>query len=429
LFRRIIAIAIVTVAVATATAVTALGQHAATPSTRHHSKSGRSRSTGASRPSTTTATGLAPSSTTTSSTTTSNTEAATSSDSASQLVRPSEKATQIGLVALKNRDQALAVLHRFGKRALWAYSPREHRFESTLNYDPPGGATLYTTKAASIAVPSGPVPHRGHPGHAGSTGRTSTSRTSPSTSTTTSTTAAPATTTTTAPVVNQANTAAASSAPTPLGVGGTWRLTFDDEFSNDSSLNTAVWTPYWFSNGSTSNDTTMDSSNVSLSGGTLNLTLNGTGGLVSTNPSDGVAGHTGYQFTYGFVEARIYLPPSGSAVANWPAFWTVGQNWPTDGELDVMEGLSGQACFHFHDSSGGPGTCASGNFTGWHTYGADWEPGSVTCYYDGQEIGSVTTGITSEPMYLILENSGGSDGGPTVQPSVMKVQYVRVWQH
>ena len=198
-------------------------------------------------------------------------------------------------------------------------------------------------------------------------------------------------------------------------------MIFDDEF-NATSLDTSKWAPYWFSNGASQNNTTMESSNVSESGGTLNLTLSGSSGaIVSSNPSAG----GNFQFTYGAVEARMYLPASGSQVANWPAFWTDGQSWPTDGEMDVMEGLSGPACYHFHDPAGGPGGCASGNFSGWHTFGANWQAGSVTYYYDGKQVGTISSGITSSPMYLILENSSGS---PSVTPSTVKVDYVRVWQ-
>jgi hypothetical protein len=213
----------------------------------------------------------------------------------------------------------------------------------------------------------------------------------------------------------------------PLGVSGSWKLIFDDEF-NGSALDTNTWAPYWFANGDESNGTTMESSNVSMSGGTLNLTLTtaGTGALVSTNPSGGAS--PGFQFTYGFLEARIFLPGSGSEIANWPAWWADGQNWPADGEIDVIEGLGGTAAYHFHDPSGGPGSSVSGNYTGWHTYGADWQPGSVTYYYDGVAVGSITSGITSAPMYLILENSGGSYSGPTVEPATMQVDYARVWQ-
>ncbi|MCG6500424.1 family 16 glycosylhydrolase, partial [Kitasatospora sp. A2-31] len=205
------------------------------------------------------------------------------------------------------------------------------------------------------------------------------------------------------------------------------------------SLDGSKWNPNWFGcatcttppvNGAES--AAYAPSQISESGGSLHLkaeqkpaTVNGknyayTSGLVNTN---GKA-----QFTYGAFEARIYLPASGSQVANWPAFWTDGQNWPADGELDVMEGLSGQACYHFHSPSGGPGGCAPGNYSGWHTFGADWQPGSVTYYYDGVKVGQITSGITSAPMYLILNNAVYASG-PTVTPADMQVDYVRVWQH
>lgn len=314
------------------------------------------------------------------------------------------------LVALKSRRQAAEVRRRFGRKALWAWDGARGRFRSTVNYPPARGATLYTPAARYAEAVS----------HAGSATARVAHRAKPARRRA----GAPATTTTTT-----TDGAPRSIGTSPPGAGP-WNLVFDDEF-NGSSLDTAAWAPLWFSNGSNQNGTTMESSNVSVSGGNLNLELasNGTGALVSTNPSDGVAGHRGFQFSYGYVEARIYLPASGSTVANWPAFWTDGQSWPADGELDVVEGLSGQACFHFHSSSGGPGGCATGGFAGWHTFGADWEPGKVTYYYDGQAVGTITTGITSQPMYLILENSDGSSGGTVVAPSDMLVDWVRVWQH
>jgi carbohydrate binding protein with CBM4/9 domain/glycosyl hydrolase family 16 len=218
-----------------------------------------------------------------------------------------------------------------------------------------------------------------------------------------------------------------SGTPSPLGVSGTWTLIFDDEFT-ESALDTTRWAPYWFSDGDSSNGTPMESTNVAVSGGYLDLTLtsSGTGGLVSTNPSGGAS--PGFQFTYGFMEARIDLPGSGTEIANWPAWWADGQDWPTDGEIDVVEGLGGTAAYHFHDPSGGPGASVSGNYTGWHTFGANWQPGSVTYYYDGKAVGSITSGITSAPMYLLLENSGGAYSGPSVRPATMQVDYVRVWQ-
>jgi beta-glucanase (GH16 family) len=69
-----------------------------------------------------------------------------------------------------------------------------------------------------------------------------------------------------------------------------------------------------------------------------------------------------------------------------------------------------------------------GAYTGWHTYGADWEPGVVNYYYDGVLVGSTKSGVTSSPMYLILDYAVGRWGGPVKAPATMKVDYVRVWR-
>ena len=47
-----------------------------------------------------------------------------------------------------------------------------------------------------------------------------------------------------------------------------------------------------------------------------------------------------------------------------------------DGEIDLLEGLQGSACYHWHGPRRvGYGACPSGTFTGgWHTFGVDWEP-------------------------------------------------------
>jgi hypothetical protein len=307
-----------------------------------------------------------------------------------------------------------------------------------------------THQTVNTSIPSTAIPSATNP-------TTNTNDvTSPSTTATTPVTATPkktvvstkkAITPTVSASLTTSNTSNSSSSPlpvdqvitpavtpiVPLGVSGNWNLIFDDEFNKDSSLNTTTWSPDWFGSGNTQNGTKMLSSNVIVSGGYLNLDASGaegaSGSIISTNPDDYQTGHTGFQYTYGFAEAKIDLPASGSKIANWPAFWADGQDWPTDGEMDIMEGLGGSACYHFHDTSGAPGACVSGNYTGWHTFGANWQPGSVTYYYDGVEVGQITTGITSEPMFLMLENSTGSYGNlPVTTPSDMKVAYVRVWQ-
>lgn len=224
----------------------------------------------------------------------------------------------------------------------------------------------------------------------------------------------------------------------PVGIPGAWTKKFSDEFTGTNLAGT--WTPGWFGSGVTSpvnsaEQACYDSRQVTLPGdGTLHLkaaarpsvcggkSKPNTGSLVNTNGK--------FQYRYGVVEWRAYIPASGTRIANWPGLWSNGQNWPKDGENDTMEGLGGSACFHFHSPSGGPGKCAPGNYTGWHTFASDWEPGRVTYYYDGVRVGQITTGVTSSPQYLIMDNTVSSSiGGPTVLPRDMLVDYVRVWQH
>jgi beta-glucanase (GH16 family) len=282
-------------------------------------------------------------------------------------------------------------------------------------------------RAASAAAPTVRFPRR----TTTTLPTTTTLRTSTTTSTSTTlagTTTTTGSTTTTGP---GSTTTTQGSGVQPLGDPGGWHIILDDEFSQDGSLNTSLWTPYWFVNGGTQNGTVMEASNVSISGGELDLTLaaNKTGALVSSNPDDGVPGHVGFQFTYGYAEARIYLPGVSGLAANWAAFWTDGQSWPADGEMDIMETLNGHACYHFHSNGGGPGACAGGDYTGWHTFGAEWDANQVLYFYDGVKVGTIASGITGMPMYLILENSlSGAYGGPSVIPATVQVSYVRVWQ-
>jgi beta-glucanase (GH16 family) len=236
-----------------------------------------------------------------------------------------------------------------------------------------------------------------------------------------------------------------SGQPGPPGDPSTWHSIFDDEF-NGTSLNTADWSTGWYGNGITGPISTTDElecydpSHVVEGSGEIDLNLTATpetcptgSGPINEQYDSGMITTNGkFDYTYGYMEARVWMPGT-SAVTDWPAVWAQGQagNWPVNGELDVVEGLGGSACWHFHDPSGGPGGCASGNFAaGWHTFGADWEPGSVTWYYDGIDVGSVTSGVTSSPMYVLMNLAVDHTYGGAIQaPATMRIDYLRIWQH
>ena len=232
--------------------------------------------------------------------------------------------------------------------------------------------------------------------------------------------------------------------PEPVGISGNWKLVLDSEFTGNS-LNTSIWRVGWFGNGMTSPMTSTQEdcyspSNVTFPGdGTMHLSVTSspstcggvsypyTGALVSTNPAEFRAGG-GFQYTYGALEVRAYVPPDGTLLADWPGVWADGQSWPADGEDDLMEGLFGQACATFHNLLGVTRLCDKTLAPGWHTFASDWEPGSITYYYDGVSIGTVTTGVTSDPMFIILDNTVHTNEANVTEPAVMQVQYVRVWQ-
>ena len=218
----------------------------------------------------------------------------------------------------------------------------------------------------------------------------------------------------------------------PANLNAPTNLVFDDEFDT-GSLNTSVWSPDWFGNGNIQNDTVMDSSNVSVDSNGLELKLNSdsTGAIVSSNPSDGQPGHTGFQIapTPGqsvYVEYTATLPSTNGVIANWPGLWLTGQDWPVTGEIDVMEGFSTS---QYHIESGpNPNDVANpggvgGTTAGTHTYGVLWTTTGVTFVYDGQVVGTLSASL-SGPMYLVMENSLGS---PTLLGATMTVRDVRVW--
>jgi hypothetical protein len=230
----------------------------------------------------------------------------------------------------------------------------------------------------------------------------------------------------------------------PTGSAGPYTSLLSDDF-NGTSLNPAIWGLGWQgSSGITPpiNSGVSPQNNaayVSVSGGMLNLKVDGSYGGCVTSNTNGTGGTSGFEFTYpAAIEFRANLPQrSGGGVANWCALWTDGQNWPTDGEIDVLESLGPNPppaagdwnAYHVHDSTGGgAGTGATHNLTppyGWHTFGALWTASQVKFYYDGSLVGTVATAGFRGPHYIVMVNTFNTT---LDAPTTMQVDWVRVWQ-
>ena len=243
--------------------------------------------------------------------------------------------------------------------------------------------------------------------------------------------------------------------------GSTWNLVFADDFNN-SALDTSKWHTcfYWAPTTCTiesNNELELYTpNNVSLANGALKLqarkqsdvgwngkTYGYTSGMVSTggSPWSSPAKAPGFTFTYGYVESRVMVP-GGKGL--WPALWLLpnDHSWPP--EIDVMEILGDQPAethmnYHYTKSDGSHGNVGNAwtgpDFSaGWHTFGVDWQPGSLVWYVDGVERFRFTgTQVTSKASYVLLNlavggNWPGSPDASTAFPADYLVDYVRVWQ-
>jgi hypothetical protein len=224
----------------------------------------------------------------------------------------------------------------------------------------------------------------------------------------------------------------------PVRVGA---LMFSDEF-NGTKLNSSKWSTCWWPNAFSAasnrcgemNESTTVKSNVKVGGGVVTLAQSGrdSGALIDTDPAQG---RRGFQFTKGYAEARVYFPGSGETVYNWPAWWTVGANYPARGENDIAEGL-GEMTVNYHGSACSvnygqvPGVWVNGFHTyGLHRYRTASGQTRSDVYFDGKRVKSYRVCDGLAPQYLIL-NVGTKESRRMVYGSAskVKVDWVRVWR-
>jgi beta-glucanase (GH16 family) len=171
-----------------------------------------------------------------------------------------------------------------------------------------------------------------------------------------------------------------------------------------------------------------------------------------------------FAFKYGRIDVRAKLPIDAGT---WPAIWMLGKNinepggyfassfgsvdWPTCGEIDIMEHgiFQGQSInyiqstLHTPSSFGGSvnngGTIASDLANNYHVYSLNWSPYQLTFLLDGvpyytynPSVKNASTWPFDLEQYILLNVALGGTAGDVSSnytQSSMMVDYVRVYQN
>lgn len=201
--------------------------------------------------------------------------------------------------------------------------------------------------------------------------------------------------------------------------------------------------------------------NLVINNGVLSIVAkreNVTGATLPTNPTP-----KSFEFTSGRIESKANFSASNSTpevrmiariklptgYGMWPAFWSYGDPWPTQGEIDIMEARGNepfkyQTAYWFgrrsgvNSASNTEGTVISeSSLTDcWHVYEVIWQKNSLTWLLDGQVVVTKTGGWVSDffrktqRVTLNLAVGGGFFGNPpssSIVTGTMQIDWVKVF--
>ncbi len=235
-----------------------------------------------------------------------------------------------------------------------------------------------------------------------------------------------------------------------------WTKTFEDNFDTDLSQ-WDLWT-----GGSCNNELQFyQPNNLQLQNGILEIRSKKeciTGRTLPANPTLST-----YEFTSGRIEskylisacnrtpkvrilARIKLP---SGYGMWPAFWTYGHPWPTQGEIDFLEARGNEPDKYYTNYFFGTpeqlfkedvsATISTGVdlSKAFHVYEMEWTETTLSSYLDGKLVETKTAGSHIKDLFgksqnIVLNLAVGGDffnncDKTKIEPATMYVDWVKVF--
>ena len=264
------------------------------------------------------------------------------------------------------------------------------------------------------------------------------------------------------------NTGSAIDNPTPVSgcdyimdetklTGNGWTKVFEDNFDSDLSK-WNIWT-----GGAYNNELQFyQENNLQLLNGSLQIIAKKEtvkGATLPANPALST-----FQYTSGRMEcktnisantitpkvritARIKLP---AGYGMWPAFWSYGDPWPTQGEIDIIEARGNEPLKYLTNYFYGntPGTVFIEDAIGiinvsedltacYHVYEMEWAQNTLTSYLDGKLVETKKSGTHIPDLFgktgrivLNLAVGGGFFPGldkTLIQTGTMYVDWVKVF--
>lgn len=236
--------------------------------------------------------------------------------------------------------------------------------------------------------------------------------------------------------------------------GPGWTKVFDDNFSGDLSR----WN-VWYGGAFNEELQLYQSANLQLAGGILSIIARKETATGPTTPFDNTL--KSFSFTSGRIESKTNFSASNASpkvrlsarlklpagYGMWPAFWSYGDPWPTQGEIDIMEArgqepLQYQTAYWFGRRPGynlvpNSATLISSEFSltdCWHVYEVIWSKSALTFLLDGQVVDLKTGGYISsmygkqERITLNLAVGGlffGSYDPSLIQPGTLQADWIK----
>lgn len=238
--------------------------------------------------------------------------------------------------------------------------------------------------------------------------------------------------------------------------GPGWGKVFEDGFSGDLSQ----WTT-WIGGAFNEELQFYQPANLQTANGLLSITARKETVTGPSTPFD--ATPKTFSYTSGRIESKSYFSASNTTpkvrlsarlklptgYGMWPAFWSYGDPWPTQGEIDVME-ARGQEPFQYQTAywfGRRPGKNLVANSASviwsdvslmdcWHVYEVIWAKSALTFLFDGQVVDTKSGGYIpsmygkKERITLNLAVGGlffGNYDPNAIQPGTFQVDWVKAF--